>query len=196
MTALGARSFTSFRMTTKHLSSRTNAVIAKHPRRGRTSILHLLVVPNERSNRGALPKGKDLALPLPCHPDGVLFAGRISALNLDCLRGEILHFVQDDKSEVFPLRGCSLRLAWVLRERDRASPFGITKRERDPSALPRPRDDTLSPARMQLVVVPSERSDRGASPKGVRDLGVDSGLSQERDPSPPGTRSAMEPPSG
>ncbi|HPR90519.1 MAG TPA: hypothetical protein PLD93_03685, partial [Synergistaceae bacterium] len=46
--------------------------------------------------RGALPKGKDLALPLPCHPDGVLFAGRISALNLDCLRGEILHFVQDD----------------------------------------------------------------------------------------------------
>ena len=77
-------------MTTKHLSSRTNAVIAKHPRRGRTSILHLLVVPNERSNRGALPKGKDLALPLPCHPDGVLFAGRISALNLDCIRGEIL----------------------------------------------------------------------------------------------------------
>ena len=77
------------------------------------------VVPNERSDRGALPKGKDLALPLPCHPDGVLFAGRISALNLDCLRGEILHFVQDDKSEVFPLRGCSLRFAWVLRERDR-----------------------------------------------------------------------------
>ena len=33
---------------------------------------------------------------LVCHPDGVLFAGRISALNLDCLRGEILHFVQDD----------------------------------------------------------------------------------------------------
>ena len=55
---------------------------------------------------------------------------------------------------------------------------------------------TLRPAQMQLVVVPSERSDRGASPKGVRDLGVDSGLSQERDPSPPGTRSAMEPPSG
>ena len=82
---------------------------------------------------------------LVCHPDGVLFAGRISALNLDCLRGEILHFVQDDKSEVFPLRGCSLRLAWVLRERDRASPFGITKRERDPSALPRPRDDKQHP---------------------------------------------------
>jgi len=31
-----------------------------------------------------------MALPLPCHPDGVLFAGRISALNLDCIRGEIL----------------------------------------------------------------------------------------------------------
>ena len=63
----------------------------------RGEILHFVqddiqtpVVPNERSDRGALPKGKDLALPLPCHPDGVLFAGRISALNLDCIRGEIL----------------------------------------------------------------------------------------------------------
>ena len=95
----------------------------------RGEILHFVqddiqtpVVPNERSDRGALPKGKDLALPLPCHPDGVLFAGRISALNLDCLRGEILHFVQDDN----PLSSFGRCLVFCRPEqRDReASPKG------------------------------------------------------------------------
>ena len=139
-----------------------------------------IVVPSERSDREASPKGaRDL--PLVRTPSSPRSFGPNTGLRMTTLcPPEDLFFCRPEQRdrEASPKGARDLHLILGCLKREILRPY------------PRPQDDKQHP------FVPNERSDRGASPKGVRDLGVDSGLSQERDPSPPGTRSAMEPPSG
>ncbi len=136
------------------LSSRTSAAIAEHPRRGRTSILTLFVIPNERSDRGASPKGaRDL--PLVRTPSSPRSFGHTPGLRMTTLcPPEDLFFCRPEQRdrEASP-KGKDLDFALACRpertERSRSIPEGGEGSAFGSNALkpeilrtyPRPQDD-------------------------------------------------------